>query len=157
MKKLLFASLTLLVISCNREDLPAPVTPVQPAAVHENYMVVNGDNHTNDTIRFTVTMQGDVHGDTVDIITQNSPVICMRLWTIPLYVGSSDSLFSSNNNLSITYVSNIAYAVDGAVVTITSVGSSGGYLEGYYSGNFKKLSAPYTTISVAGKFYVTRN
>lgn len=51
MKNLIFISIIFLA-SCKKETTPQPIAPSQPITGGVNYVIINGDFHYDDTVRF---------------------------------------------------------------------------------------------------------
>jgi hypothetical protein len=155
MKKLL-PFLLLAAMSCKKED-PQPPTTTAP----QNYVIVNGDGHSNERHNLTEYLQGwridstghtALGGNTADL---NSG--------IALYLNAaangSASIINENQGLgqSALIVSSVVYKYATGTATITKYEPVGGLIECNYNGTFKKVSDTTIAVTVSGVFSVTRS
>jgi len=160
MKKLLLISLIALV-GCHKEN-PSPSTPVVPVnnAPGANYVIINGDSHTNDTIRFhdyLICMPYMV--DSMAVRALDTTIIGRQVFihTYPIHTGVNHVSFTQDvYNASFVRVDAAStYNRAEMDVVFTRADGIGGLVEGTYSGTMKNQITN-MTINISGIFSVVR-
>jgi hypothetical protein len=160
MKNLLLASLiTLAFLSCKKET-PEPTPATGSPVVRENYVVLNGDGHTDDTIHFNKNLLAYpmfTGSDTI-IIQGEDSLVSGRKFVIELYPlqTGSHTINASGGLTHVAYNSGAQYFNPNLTLSVTKAQASGGYVEGSYSGTLSYYNPTQHLVTVTGKFSVIR-
>jgi len=148
----------LLALSCKKENPEPTPTPTAP----QNYMVINGDGHSNDRVNFTAHLEGwRVDSTAHTVIGGCDSALCSSAVSVSLNSSTTGSALMLDEHqaqycLSVAIFDGTIYKHGTGTATITKYEPVGGVIECNYSGTFKKASDTTVTVTVSGVFSVTR-